>query len=328
MTIADVAKVAGVSRQTVSRAINNKGEISAHTRERVLEAVEQLGYRPSRVAQGLASKHTRTIGLVLADITNPCFPQVARGAQDAARLQDYSLFLGNTDNSATEELRTLESFIDQGVDGIISFPALDISSKLEDFVNNYRPFVFINHGFEHPHVSLLMVDTYRGAKLAVEHLVDRGHTAIAMLGGPSILRENVRRVEGFQDALEANGLLLRDDYIISTYPDRDHGYEATLQLLSAYPEITAIFAYNDLLALGAIKACQKLGRRVPDDAAIVGFDDIYLASMVTPALTTIRTDKYEIGRQAMQRLLQMIENPEDVFPPIQLDVELVVRGST
>jgi LacI family transcriptional regulator len=166
-----------------------------------------------------------------------------------------------------------------------------------------------------------------GAKLATDYLVNKGHTAIGMLAGYGASPDVFQRVRGFRETLTAHGLPVVDERIITCVPVVEPGCRATRRLLAQQPQVTAIFAYNDLLAVGAIQACREVGRRVPDDCAIVGFDDIQLASLVTPALTTVHLDKYALGRQAVTRLVEMLEEPENTFPPTVLDVKLVIRES-
>ena len=320
-TIKDVAAQAGVSYQTVSRVINNKGETSPDTKKRVLEAAKALNYRPSRVAQSMVTQRTNTVGLIISDITNPFFPEVARAVQDVARSNDYNVFLCNTDDDPAEDLQALHSLATQAVDGIILFGYYLGNDQLKSFADHYRPVVLINHFFEHPNVSQIIVDNYRGAKLAVAHLIEQGHTSIGMLVGPeTLLSKNARRIIGFRDVLKERGLPMVEDWIVSgpssTPPDMASGYESAFKLLSQHPQITALFAYNDLLAVGAIRAANDLGRKVPDDCAIVGFDNIHLASMVTPSLTSVHVDKYALGQMAMSRLLAMINSPDKQFVPI------------
>jgi LacI family transcriptional regulator len=281
------------------------------------------------MAQGLVTRRTYAIGLVVGDIANPFFPELARGALDAAQARDYNVFLCNTDGDTKRELRILESLIDHAVDGLIVYPSYDSEENLKTIAKSYRPLVVVNYKFEQPGASMVMVDHRRGARLAADYLVSKGHTAIGMLTGvQSQSLDRVRRVQGFCDALTAHGLPVVNEWIVpSRSPTIESGYESARQLLSQHPQVTAIFAYNDLLALGAIRACQDLGRCVPTDCAIVGFDDIQWAATATPALTTIRVNKYELGQQAMTRLLNMLAQPEAVFPPINLDVELVIRES-
>jgi LacI family transcriptional regulator len=174
-----------------------------------------------------------------------------------------------------------------------------------------------------------MVDNYRGAELAIAHLIDQGHTAIGMLAGISPSPDGVRRVKGYYDTLAANGLTANTDWVKPGPPTLARGREAAGYLLTQHPQITAIFAYNDLLALGAVRACCDLGRRVPDDCAIVGFDDTRFASMATPSLTSVSYDKYGLGQKAMARLLDMVVNESRIaYPPIEIEVELTIREST
>jgi len=327
VTIEDVARAAGVSRQTVSRAINDKAEISPLTYQRVMEAVQAMDYRPSRVARGLATRHTRTIGLVVPDITNPFFPEVARGVQDVARGQDYSVFLCNTDESPEEELQALHSLAAQPVDGIILFGSRTGDDDLVAFADLYRPLVLLNRFLEYPGVSLILVDNRQGARLAVDYLADQGHVAIGMLAGPIASPSSLQRVEGFRQAMAARGLPDPGDWILPGQPTIEGGYQAAQHLLTAHPQVTALFAYNDLSGLGAIQACRDLGRPAPAGCAIIGFDDVRLAAMVSPSLTSVRVDKYYLGEQAMLRLLAMLDEPDATFLPICVDVELVVRES-
>ncbi len=323
----DVALRAGVSIKTVSRVVNHQGELSEPTRQRVLTAIADLGYRPSKVARALVTRRTDTIGLMLGDITNPFFPEVARGVLDTAEPLGYNVFLCNSDGEQQREVRILESLLDHGVDGMILFPSFEIEHTLAGLVGPHQPAVVVNRPFDCPGVSAVMMKARQGAMLAVGHLIARGHTAIAMLAGHSAGVERLQRVQGYRETLVEHGLPVVDEWIIPGPPIQSRGRESALALLSRYPQITAIFAYNDLLALGAIEACRVLGRRVPQDCAIVGFDDIPLADVVSPALTTIRVNKYDLGRQAMNRLLQMLAHPGQALSPLWMDVELIVRTS-
>jgi LacI family transcriptional regulator len=326
----DVAQKAGVSIKTVSRVVNDQGEISEATRQQVLAVIEELGYRPSRLARALVTQQTHTVGLLVGDITNPFFPKVSRGMMDVAQSKGYNTYLCNTDGDTAQELSLLESLADHGVDGIILYPSYNSDDNLSIFVKHYRPVVVFNLDFDHPNVSRVIVNNRKGAKLAVDHLVSKGHSAIAMLTGvrdPSL--DKVRRIQGFRDALEANNLPVNEAWLVpSDAPTYDCGYVGAKKLLAEQPQITAIFTYNDLLALGALQAYHESGRCIPDDIAIVGFDDIVWATQSVPPLTTIRIDKYELGRQATTRLFDMLEHPDTSYPPISIDVELVERGST
>lgn len=326
ITIEDVAKAAGVSRQTVSRAMNNKGEISPSTKARVMQAIDELGYVPNRLAQGMVTRSTRTIGLVIGDVMNLFFAEVARGVQDLAQAHDYHVILYNTDNNPAIEERALRSLIAQGVDGIIGFIGLS-NGVLTSFADQSRPIVLINRSFEHANVDAVIVDNRRGAILAVEYLLRQKHTRIGMLTHIDLSLEQVRRVQGYQEALVRAGVHGNERWISRGHPTLDGGYRAARELLSICPEISALFTYNDLMALGAVRAARELGRKIPEDLAIVGYDDIVISSLTNPALTTVRVHKYQIGKQAMQRFLNMQDGELAHDEPPLIDVELIVRES-
>jgi DNA-binding LacI/PurR family transcriptional regulator len=327
VTMRDIAQKAGVSIKTVARVLREEGEISEETRARIWAVSNELGYQPTPIAHDLVTERTHTVGLVIADITNPYFATVVRGAQDIARYKGYHVLLCNTYESQQEELRTLQTLAGQGVDGIIMFPGFYTGNNLEIFAEQFRPIVVVNHVFAHPNVSLVLTNNYEGARMAVDYLIDKGHHAIGLLAGRELSPERGQRVRGYRDALTAHDLPIIEARILGGPPTQETGYENTLQLFAQAPDITALFAYNDLMALGALKACREVGRRVPEDCAVIGFDDTLFASLTMPALTTIRLDKYGTGRQAMSRLLAMMDAPDATFDPIELDVELVVRES-
>jgi LacI family transcriptional regulator len=327
VTMRDVARKAGVSIKTVSRVVNDQSEVAVETRQRVLRAIAELGYRPSKLARALVTQRSDTIGLILGDITNPFFPEFSRGVMDVAQAEEYSVFVCNSGGHLASQTRALDSLVDHAVDGIILFPAYESEEAMKAFADRYQPVVVVGRFFEHPGIGLVMMKAYHGARLAVDYLVSKGHTAIGMIAGSATPLSLMQRVRGFRDGLKDHGLPVVDEWILPGHPIVEHGATAARQLLTQHPQMTAIFAYNDLLALGAIRACKKLGRRVPGDCAIVGFDDIEFASMVSPALTTVHVAKYKLGQQSMIRLLEMLHDPEGDFDPIYEDVTLMVRES-
>ncbi|MDM8519253.1 LacI family DNA-binding transcriptional regulator [Anaerolineales bacterium HSG6] len=328
ITMKDVAEKAGVSIKTVSRVVNNQGEISAETRQRIEAIIAELGYRPNLVARSLITQRTLTIGLIVVDITNPFFAEVARGVQDVARQNGYNVLLCNIDDNLHEQQKALESLAAHSVDGIILFPLEYYDDRLLSFVNQYRPVVLINHLLQHPNVAVVLLDGAHGVQQAVNHLLERGHQEIAMLAGPKPITGRGQRLQGYQTALQGQGLADSANRVIFSIPTQAQGYEQSKQLLSQHPHITAIIAYNDLLAFGVIQACRELNIVIPDQCAIVGFDDIYFSNLVHPALSTVRVNKYEVGQQAMTRLLTMINDPKLTISPIKLGVELIVRESS
>ncbi len=327
ITIEDVAEAAGVSRQTVSRAINDKDEISPATKKRVMEAVEKLGYRPNRLAQGMVTQRTYTIGLILSNIDNPFFPEVTRGVQDAAQAKGYNVLLCNTDDNAEIEVQELHSLGAQRVDGIILFSHQASDEDLRGFADSFYPIVVINRIFDHPNVSVMMVDNYNGAQLVADYFIDQGHSQMGMLTNSSPSNSEVRRLRGFKERIIEKGLDLPDERIVTAPATLEGGRQAAHQLFDSYPDTTAIFTYNDLMALGGIRASLERGLKIPDEIAIIGFDNISFAAIATPSLSSVHVDKYGIGKQAMDRLLAMIDSPGAEFPPIKLGVELVSRES-
>ncbi len=324
----DVAQAAAVSIKTVSRVVNKQGEISEETQHRVQAAIDRLGYRPNRVAQGLVTNCTHTIGLVLADITNPYFAEVAHSIQESMRGQGYNMFLCNSSDSPKQEIEALQSLAMQGVDGIILFPTHQSEENLARFAPSYRPLVLFDWFYEHPNIGIIQVNLHQGACLAAEHLIKRGHRLIGMLSEPICSPQRGRRLHAFQETLARHGLPADANSVVYVDPTVEGGYKGAQQLLQQAPSITAIFAQNDLMAFGAIRACQQANRRVPHDCAMVGFDDIYLSSIFSPALTTVHIDRRLLGKLAVERVLAMIEKPEQTYPPLYIDTELVIREST
>jgi LacI family transcriptional regulator len=326
-TLRDVARKAGVSVKTVSRVVNNQGEISEETRQRISAVIREMGYRPNLVARGLVTQRTHTLGLVVPDITNPFFPEVARGVQDAARRHRYNVFLCNSGEDKQEELNVLYSLAEQGVDGVIISPCYSTDENLVQFAAAFRPIVTINHNYAHPNISQVLTENVHGAKLAVDYLVGKGHRQIGMIGGLEKSLNRARRISGFTEAMKEHGLDVIIENIEGATPNVESGYAAALSLLAKQPQLSALFVYNDLMALGVLQACRMLGCRVPEDCAIVGFDDIQMAGLIYPPLTTIHLDKYRLGQKAVDRLIEMLDQPKTHFAPISLEVQLVIRQS-
>lgn len=327
ITMADVAREAGVSLMTVSRALNGQDGISDATRQRIQEVVDRLGYRRSNIARGLVTKRTGTLGLVVPDNSNPYFSEVARGVEHAAYAKGYNVFLCNTEEDTEREKAVLESLAEKQVDGLLLCSSRLDKAELGTYLSYFPAQVLINRVLEHETASSVRSDDERGGRLAVEHLLHRGHQAIGLLAGPERSFGGQLRVKGYSDALEAGGVTFNPSWIRHCPPMVDASQQAANDLLTRNPELTAIFCFNDLVAIGALKACRELGRAVPGDIAIVGFDDIPMASLVTPALTTIHTARYELGLLASEILLGHANNHAPRTDNI-LPVELVVRDSS
>jgi LacI family transcriptional regulator len=327
VTMSDVAEQAGVSLMTVSRVVNNKGEVGPATRQRVLDIIERLGYRPSGIARGLATKRTGTLGLVVPDIANPFFSDVARGAEDKAYAEGYNVFLCNTEEKSRRELAALESLEEKRADGLVLCSSRLSDDQLRTALDYLPAAVLVNRRLETYDVGAVMLADETGARAATQHLLKSGHRAVGFLAGPQASYSGRQRFKGYCAALEAAGLPLNPDWVRHCSSEVEGGKEAARELLADHPELTALFCYNDLVAVGVLQASAVLGRRVPDDLAIVGFDDIPIAALVTPPLTTCCSPRRELGLQAMQLLLDRINGCVGECVEIVLQPDLVVRAS-
>lgn len=327
VTMADVAREAGVSLMTVSRAVNDKDGISDTTRYRIQAIAERLGYRPSLIARSLVTDRTSTIGLVVIDNANPFFSEVARGVEHAAYDAGYNVYLCNTEEDAQRELDVLRSLEEQRVDGVILCSSRLDDDQLQTALKSHSATVLINRSLPGDKHGTVLVADVEGARMAVEHLLGQGHRAIGFLAGPLRSFSGQQRKLGYHAALADAGIDLPESWQRHCLPIVESGREATQYLLNTHTELTALFCYNDLVAVGALQACKHLGRRVPEDIAIVGFDDIQLAALVTPALTTCRVPMYGMGREALQMLIERINDCVTDCTPVEFQPQLIIRDS-
>jgi LacI family transcriptional regulator len=328
ITMAQVARQAGVSLMTVSRVINNKEGVGEVTRSRVQAIIEQLGYRPSDIARGLVTKRTGTLGLVIPDVANPFYAEVVRGAEHLAYEEGYNVFLCNTEEDTQRELDVLQSLVEKRVDGVVVCSSRLGDDELEETVASHPAAVLINRRLDSDDVGSVLIDDSLGGKMATRHLLQTGHKAIGFLAGPSASYSGRWRAGGYRAALAAAGEPYNPDRMRHCSPMVEGGREAALELLAAQPDLTALFCYNDLVAIGALQACADLGRSVPDDIAIVGFDDIPLAALVTPPLTTCHVPRLALGSEAMRLLLGKIKGRDgETCKEVLLRPKLVVRSS-
>ena len=326
ITIADVAREAGVSRQTVSRVLNGKGEIRASTRESVMRVIERLGYSPSGIARSLATNKTLTVGLVVPDITNPFFPEIARGVEDVARERGYEMFLCNSVEDPAREESVLRALEDKRVDGTIICSSRLPDERLFPRLRQQRAAVLVNRLASPELAGTVRVEDTEGTLQAVNHLLDGGRRVIGFLCGPPNSHSARERARGFKTALSGGGDGLDETLMRPCSPNPEGGYEAARDLLSERPDVDGLVCYNDLVAVGALRACAELGSGVPDDVAVVGCDDIMVASLLSPALTTLRVPKYEIGASAARMLIDRIGGRPGESEVV-LHPELVVRES-
>lgn len=328
VTMREVAEEAGVSIKTVSRVVNEQGEITDNTRQRVLVAIDKLGYRPSKVARALVTRRTDTIGLLIGDIANPYFSEVARGVLDAAQEDEYDVFVCNTDGVPGHEKKALNSLLDHNVDGAVIYPTYENIAWFGDIGDPGQPMVLVNYDIDpQPGLGIVRTQIEKGARVAVDHFIQNGHREIGMIAGEVAPMDDINRVRGYRASLESHDIPFREDMVMLGLPVIQHGYESTKVLIQRNPKLTAIFCYNDLLAMGAIKCCKEMGIKVPGDVAIIGFDNIIFSELVDPPLTTIHVDKYEIGKQSATLLLKMLKSPGELYPPLYVDTELIIRDS-
>ena len=326
-TIVDVARLAGVSKATVARVVNQQDDIvREETRERVMAAVAQLGYERNAVAGSLRTDKTYMVGLSIPDITNPFWPEVARGVQDTIDTHDYTTVMFNSDWKTEREQKYLKMVRHNRFDGLIINPTNLVSA---DFGSLGMPIVILGSGDEYPAYSSVGSNTTQGIYDALEYLYELGHRCIGLIAGRSQRRKVSSRYHAYMAFHARKHLKFDESLIISSEFSAAAGAEALQQLMSHPQPPTAILAANDIIAINAMRGAQETGIRIPDDLSIVGMDDIYAASTTSPSLTTIAKPKYEIGVQAANLLLDQIDNDNQL--PVQhllLDCELVVRGSS
>lgn len=334
VTIDDVAAAAGVSTATVSRVMNNRPVVAEATRQRVLDAVARLNFRPSSLGRNLATRRTGTLGLVIADITNPFYPEIVRAVEQTAAAHGMSVLLYDTAEDSNREAQALRLLSEQHVDGIIICASRLPEERIEALARGETPLVLINRAPTPRSTGSVDVDQEEGVHAAVRHLVTLGHRRIAYIGGPAASQVQQRRLAAFRTVCAELEIAVPKGYILMATPTVAGGKEAARQLLegrgrNARP--TAILAYNDLAAIGAITAAQDTGIVVPDDLSIVGHDDIPLAALLRPALTTVRQPMRALGEQAVQMLykrLQARATPAHAPTITRLAPTLIVRDST
>ncbi len=328
--MSDVARTAGVSLMTVSRVINQKGDVNPETRKRILEIIKDLDYHPSAIARSLATQETRTIGLVIPDVSNPFFADITRGIETLAYAQGYQVFLCNTGEDPERELAIIQSLEEKRVDGLILCSSRIESATLINLLSRLPAAVLINRrlpGKAGEDYQSVFLDDEISGELATHHLIQSGHTKIGYMAGPVSSFSGQGRKNGYQSTMKKAGLPINRDWIMHCQPTVDGGHQAALQLLQRCSELTALFCYNDLVAVGALQACTELNRKVPQDLAIVGHDDIPLAALVSPALTTCRVPRHELGTRAVEALLDRMKNCPVGCNPISLHPELIIRQS-
>jgi LacI family transcriptional regulator len=330
-SIKDVAERAGVSIGTVSNVLNRPGKVAETTRAQVLAAIDELGFVRNSSAAQLRAGTSRSLGLIVLDMANPFFHDVAKGVEDVAASLGYAVVLCNSDEQATREDRYLQVLEEQRVRGVLVTPVEVTSERLDALRRRGTPTVLVDRHDPRVNCCSVAVDDIAGGVLAGEHLVSRGHRRIGFFSGPLSIRQCADRLAGLRKAVAAAGLDPDEAVEVVEIPALKAriGYEAARRLLDESGDITAAFCANDLLALGVLRAAVSTGRRVPADLAILGYDDIEFAADAAVPLSSIRQPTVEIGRNAARLLLEECDHPDShSHQQVMFRPELVVREST
>lgn len=328
-TIVDVARIAGVSRQTVSRVISDNPRVAPTTRRRIEEAIEQLGYRPNRMARALVTQTSLTFGFATGDMRDLHFGDTCAGMQAAAREHGYYLVVTELDFSDDRGMGTLETLLTLGVDGVAFFPSYLDEADIELFArNSRRPVVMFGRASRIPHVVSIAMDETRAANLVIDHLVSRGKSRIGILMNEmfpdTVLERFVALERAITTKTDAVGAPVEADH-----PKINEGCEAAMRLLKSHPDLNAIVAFNDTMAMGALIACLDLGLRIPQDIAVVGYDGIPFGATANPPLTTIVQDSFGMADAAFNALLSCVAEGTPSEGEVQLwEPKLLVRESS
>jgi LacI family transcriptional regulator len=327
-TMKQVAERAGVSTSTVSHVINNTRVVSEDVRERVLALIAEMRYIPSAVARSLKNDKTQTIGMMIPNNSNPYFAELIQGIEDASFKLGYNIILCNAYDDAEKQAAYLRVLMEKRIDGLILVASGADESLGHLLATQNTPMVLVDREVEGVEADFIESDHEQGGYIATKYLLDLGHREIACVSGPIDLLPSRDRVVGYMRALKEAGLKFRLDYLVRSDFTSEGGFNAFRQLLALEHRPTAIFASNDLMAIGGICAASEAKVRVPEELSVMGYDDIALASFSTPRLTTVAQPKYEIGEQTARMLVERIQGA--ALPPRRekLQTELVVRQST
>ena len=328
VTIREVAREAGVSVATVSRAIRNEGSIRPETRRKVLEAVRKLNYHVDMGARSIVKKQTKSIGLCICNICNPFYPPLVRGVENTINKFGYSLILCNTDEDPRKEEAYLKVMLEKRVDGLIIAPTWRTCAYLREFERRNVPIVVVDRKAEDISSDTVCVDNVHGAFMAVEHLIKLGHKRIGMIVGPKMISTTQERVQGYLEALRKYNLEEDESLMVDGGSAIEGGVKAMEDLLKSKSPPTAVFCYNNVVTLGALISLKKLNKKIPKDIAIVGFDEVDWAEAADPPLTVVSQPTYAIGTTAGQLVMQRLlnEGPKNK-QKIILKTELVTRKS-
>jgi LacI family transcriptional regulator len=326
LTILDVADKAGVSKSTVSRVLRDGGDVSEETRARVRAAVAELHFQPNMLAGGLRTRRTFSIALIIPDIANPFYPEIARGVQTVADERGYTVLFANTDRMERRERDFIALARRNRVEGILITPAGMLAKELKHVG---CPVVILGSSQEYRDFDMVGSDTRAAVHLAVDHLVGLGHTRIALVCGLQNSRSAAKRLDSFRERMSTHQIPVLNAFVTFAEYSQAGGCSATARLIQLSPRPTAIICGNDLIAIGVLAGLRDHGLRVPEDVAVVGIDNIEAAAVTNPPLTTVAKLKARLGEEAATLLIDRIEGKEAGPPQMRLlPIELIVRGST
>jgi LacI family transcriptional regulator len=328
-TIREVAKLAGVSPISVSRVVNKNDYVSEETKKRVESAIRQLGYVPNILARGLRSRRTCTLGLILTDITNPFWTTVARGAEDVASTSGFSIIFGNSDESEEKQNEYLNLLVQKQVDGVLLVPVGNSVASIRLLQRKEIPVVVLDRRLVGVRADVVGSDSEGGAFQLMQLLISLGHRRVAMLCGPRGVSTAEDRVAGYTRALREAGLPVDPELIHYGNFTVESGYAMVKNIVAENPRPTALFAGNNFIAIGALKALRDLALSVPEDMAVVGFDDLPATITVDPILTAAKQPAYEMGSQAAELLIKRLSGNKSMkYQEIILPTEIVIRQSS
>lgn len=328
LTLADIARHLGISTATVSMTLRNKGRISEQTRQRVLAAIDELGYVYNQTAANLRNRSSNQVGLLLHDITNPFYAEMTVGLSQEMEAHDLMLFLANSEESAERQQRFMDSLQRNNAAGMVICAAQPTPHSFFDSLQRrHMPTILVVRPVPDVAIDFVGTDNFLGCQMATEHLIRLGHRQIAFIGGTPSSISRSQRLGGYMSKLIEHGLTPRPEWIIGCGASRTEGTLAMTRLLAEHPQVTAAVCYQDVVALGAMLALRKQERRIGQDFALVGFDDLPESALVEPALTTISVAARDIGRKAGELLLERINGNNEPAKSIILPPNLVVRHS-
>lgn len=328
VTIKEVAEKAGVSPATVSRAVGHYGYVSEKTRRKILAAIRELGYKPNAIARSMVTKSTHTIGLVITDITNPFFAQLARGVEEVTWQNGYTLILANTDENLEREQAMVRTLQEKRVDGLIVVPASsNPAPHLKDLLLEGTPLVLVDRSVKDCAVDVVMVDNESGAYQAVSHLISQGYRRIAMIVDNLDITTNTERMAGYQRALKDGGIETDESLVRSCQYTQQSAYTLVAEMLKSPHPPTALFTANNFMTIGAIHAIQEARLSIPADIGLVGFDDVNWTELNNPRLTMVAQPVQDIGKVAAQRLVARMKGDSSSPQEIRLKTHFIIRQS-